>query len=114
MTQPVPTVKTSNQKDLPLVNIQKLSIKRYVLGGFTAAALLLPLTIFAGSARAESMASHGVGGELPVREAQLLGQTPHSSGIFPTTQSVQANPQHLSQAERAISVFNPNKPRNVN
>jgi hypothetical protein len=95
------------------MNIQKLSIKRYVLGGFTAAALLLPLTIFAGSARAESLGSHGVRGELPVREAQLLGQNPHSSGLS-MTQPVQANPQHLSLAERAISASNPNKPRNSN
>jgi hypothetical protein len=100
-----------NEKDIYQMKIQKLSIKRYVLGGFAAAALLVPLASFAGAAQA-SMGSHGVRGELPAREAQMFGQTPSSPGIFPITQSVQTNTQHLSLSQCAINpVCNHNQPR---
>jgi hypothetical protein len=92
---------------------QIFSVKRYVLGGLTAAAMLVPIASFAGAAQA-SMGSHGVRGELPPREAQLLGikpQTP-APGLYPVSQSVQTQPQHLTLAEQAISPSNPNRPMN--
>ncbi|WP_155524019.1 hypothetical protein [Nodosilinea nodulosa] len=95
---------------------QKFSAKRYVLSGMTAAALLVPMASFTGTAQA-SMGSHGVRGELPSREAQMLGEKPHAPapGMFPITTKSHSNPQNPSLTERAINpVLNPNKPSNVN
>lgn len=46
------------------MNLQKIVVKRYVLGSFAAAALLVPLAGFTEGAQA-SMGSHEVRGELP-------------------------------------------------
>ncbi|WP_155523770.1 hypothetical protein [Nodosilinea nodulosa] len=90
---------------------QKSAVKRYLLGGLTAATLLIPVVGLASSAQA-SMGSHGVRGEMPAREAQTPGEKPQNTGIYPVSQSVQTKPQHLSVAEWAINPLNPNRPLN--
>jgi hypothetical protein len=87
------------------------SLKKVLTGSLTAAALVLPLTLLAGSAQA-SRGSHTVTGEPNERTMEITGEQPRV--VYPNSHAIaQPDTQNLSLAERAINpVFNPDKPIN--
>ncbi|MDA0266142.1 MAG: hypothetical protein O3A14_04090 [Cyanobacteria bacterium] len=97
------------------MDTQKKSVKRLLVGVITSAALILPLSLFAGSAQA-SMGSRDVRGNLPARAAEMVGQHPQvQPSIHPAVRQTQIDARVLSLTERAINpVLNMNKPINTN
>lgn len=93
------------------MDIQTLSIKRMVMGGLTAAMLVLPITFTAGAAQA-SRGSFDVRGNPSERAMAVTGETAKSqAAAVPASSSDQTS--HLTLAQRAINpVLNPNKPVN--
>lgn len=92
---------------------QTLSVKRFFMGGLTAAALILPLALTTGAAQA-SRGSMDVRGNPNEQTMQVTGETPRVQPVLYSSH-VTTPPKDLSLAQRAINpVYNPNKPLNHN
>lgn len=96
------------------MNSRKNPVKRFLIGGIGSAALILPLTFWAGTAQA-SMGSRDVRGNLPSRATEVMGTQPQAKPTVHHIARVQpTNLQNLTPAERAINpVLNPDKPINL-
>jgi hypothetical protein len=111
------------------MKLANVSIKRFMVGGITAAAMVLPFTL--PSAALASRGSRDVRGNLPTRAQQLVGDQGMKHQSASANQQFQehqysAEPSqdhqytvlpinHPDVAEQAINpTLNPTKPMNIN
>ncbi len=103
------------------MRLTNVSIKRFMVSGLTAAAMMLPFTL--PSAALASRGSRDVRGNLPTQAQQVLQNETwdhHAPTLAyqrfqaPVQQQNTPNTDHLSLAERAINTtLNPRKPINI-